>query len=177
MQRVLPTLINVLSPIYATLPLNYQHHVVVTTSWITFWCSGAALLGQQGCTVVNRWPTACAQANIAVDEQGATYAARFELFVQGVELANAYDECWNADEIRQRFDQDAAERSSDINRHDEAYLRSLEQNPGQVSGVAMGFDRILMLALWFIRCWRYPWPFRGGNCLTPHENHFCVIVS
>ena len=105
------------------------------------------LLGQQGCTVVNRWPaTACAQANIAVDEQGATYAARFELFVQGVELANAYDECWNADEIRQRFDQDAAERSSDINRHDEAYLSSLEQNPGQVSGVAMGFDRILMLA-------------------------------
>ena len=97
--------------------------------------------------MVDRWPaSACAQAKVSHDGDGAAYAERFELLSDGIELANAYDECWDAAEMRARFMADAAERGESHPVCDEAYLASLEHDPGQVSGVAMGFDRILMLA-------------------------------
>ena len=105
------------------------------------------LLGKDGITVVTRWPaSACAQAKVETDQSGEAFAARFELFVDGIELANAYDECWDAAELRARFVQDAAERRELSPIHDQRFLTSLQQDPGQVSGVAMGFDRIVMLA-------------------------------
>ena len=104
-------------------------------------------LGKNCCTVVNQWPAAaCAQAKVLPAADGNNYAARFELFIDGVELANAYDECWDAAEMRRRFSADAQHRAETNPQHDEAYLASLAHDPGPVCGVAMGFDRIILLA-------------------------------
>ena len=103
-------------------------------------------LGYDGTAVVDQWPAAaCAQARIVAGDGGQQVAARFEIFVRGVELANGYDECWDGAELRRRFDAHAAANGEPPS-HDEAYLAALDHDPGQVSGVALGFDRIVLLA-------------------------------
>lgn len=103
-------------------------------------------LGQEGITAVEQWPAAaCAQARIDHHAEGKAVALRCELFVDGVELVNAYDECWDADELRRRFDQHAHDLGEAPD-HDERYLASLAQDPGPVSGAALGFDRLVALA-------------------------------
>jgi lysyl-tRNA synthetase class 2 len=74
-------------------------------------------------------------------------AERFELYACGVELANAFGELTDADEQRRRF---AAEMTLKERIHgerfpvDEDFLAALEQMP-QASGIALGFDRLVML--------------------------------
>ncbi|TVR41093.1 MAG: elongation factor P lysine(34) lysyltransferase [Planctomycetota bacterium] len=103
-------------------------------------------LGHGGISAVEEWPaSACAQARIAANAQGQPVALRCELFVDGVELVNAYDECWNADELRQRFSAHAEELGERAV-HDERFLACLAHNPGPVSGAALGFDRLVALA-------------------------------
>jgi lysyl-tRNA synthetase class 2 len=76
-------------------------------------------------------------------------AERFEVWVDGVELANGYHELTDADEQRQRFEQDLAQRRSrglpavPVDRH---LLAALEHGLGPCAGVALGFDRLVMLA-------------------------------
>jgi lysyl-tRNA synthetase class 2 len=77
-------------------------------------------------------------------------AARFELVVDGVELANGYHELTDAKELRQRFQRDQALRHSkgkpamDI---DEQLLAALEAGLPNCAGVALGVDRLVMQAL------------------------------
>ena len=77
-------------------------------------------------------------------------AARFELVVDGVELANGYHELTDAKELRQRFQQDQALRHSkgkpamDI---DEQLLAALDAGLPNCAGVALGVDRLVMQAL------------------------------
>ncbi len=75
-------------------------------------------------------------------------AERFELYGCGVELANAFGELTDPIEQRRRFEADMAERAR-IYGHaypiDEDFLAALAQMPA-ASGVALGFDRLVMLA-------------------------------
>ncbi len=67
----------------------------------------------------------------------------------GVELANGFDELAAAAEQRARFAADLAERERRaLPRHplDERLLAALAAGLPQCSGVAVGFDRVLMLA-------------------------------
>ena len=77
-------------------------------------------------------------------------AARFELFMQGVELANGFHELTDADEQRQRFDQELRCRKQ-LNLPkvpiDEALLQSFESGMPDCAGVALGIDRLVMLFL------------------------------
>ena len=78
---------------------------------------------------------------------GDTVALRFELFWQGMELANGYDELTDAKELRQRFIQDNEIRASkDLGEIllDENLLCCLENMP-ECTGVALGLDRLQML--------------------------------
>jgi elongation factor P--(R)-beta-lysine ligase len=105
-------------------------------------------------TFLTHWPTP--QAALARrDPADARAALRFELFVAGLELANAFDELTDPAEQRERFERDVAERrrlydtaeqgggSWEV---DEDFLRALEHGMPAGSGIALGFDRLAMLA-------------------------------
>lgn len=83
-------------------------------------------------------------------DEDATVAARFELVVDGLELANGYYELGNPDELRRRFQRDLEVRCS-AGQHqpavDEKFLAAMKAGLPDCAGVALGFDRLLMLKL------------------------------
>ena len=77
-------------------------------------------------------------------------AERFELYVAGVELANGYHELLDATEQRKRFEDANRMRQADGRPPlplDERFLAALEAGLPACSGVALGIDRLLMVAL------------------------------
>jgi lysyl-tRNA synthetase class 2 len=75
-------------------------------------------------------------------------AERFELYVCGVELANAFGELTDPAEQRRRFESEMAEKQRVHGERypiDEDFLAALGQMP-PASGIALGFDRLVMLA-------------------------------
>jgi lysyl-tRNA synthetase class 2 len=75
-------------------------------------------------------------------------AERFELYLCGVEIANGFGELTDAAEQRSRFDAEMAEKQRVYGEGypvDEDFLAALAQMP-PASGVALGFDRLVMLA-------------------------------
>jgi elongation factor P--(R)-beta-lysine ligase len=75
-------------------------------------------------------------------------AERFELYACGVELANGFGELTDPDLQRARFEQQMAEKARIYGERypiDEDFLAALAAMP-QASGVALGFDRLVMLA-------------------------------
>ena len=117
-------------------------------------------LGRGRPTIVYDWPAS--QAALAqvrsgevggrrseVGEEESSVAERFELYVDGIELANGYHELRDPAELRRRQQEAAAERERDG--HVELPLPSrllaaMEQGLPACSGVALGFDRLVMLA-------------------------------
>ena len=78
----------------------------------------------------------------------AKVAERFELYACGVELANAFGELTDVAEQRARFEAAMASRQRIHGERypvDEDFLAALAQMP-QASGIALGFDRLVMLA-------------------------------
>jgi lysyl-tRNA synthetase class 2 len=78
------------------------------------------------------------------------YAERFELYLAGIELCNGYGELTQANEQRARFQADNAKRRQRGQRElpiDEKFLAALRAGLPPCSGNALGFDRLLMLAL------------------------------
>ncbi len=76
------------------------------------------------------------------------FAERFELYGCGVELANAFGELTDPVEQRRRFEADMVERQKlygDAYPIDEDFLAALAKMP-PASGIALGFDRLVMLA-------------------------------
>ena len=90
------------------------------------------------------------QAALArINPDGQT-AARFELVIDGIEIANGYWELLNADEHRQRFKTDSEirqQRGLPAMALDEAFLAALEHGLPECAGVALGFDRLVMLGV------------------------------
>ena len=106
------------------------------------------MIGQIHPTFLTHWPTA--QAALARrDPIDSRVAERFELYVCGLELANAFIELTDPVEQRGRFIHDRARRHA-INGGpdwpiDEALLAALPNLP-PCGGVALGFDRLAMIA-------------------------------
>lgn len=77
-------------------------------------------------------------------------AERFEVYFKGIELANGFHELTDAREQRQRFEQDNRKRAArglEQQPVDDNLLRALEAGLPDCSGVALGVDRLIMLAL------------------------------
>ena len=97
--------------------------------------------------VVTEFP-ACqaALAKTGIDEAGDTVARRFEFFLDGIELANGYDELSDEAEIRLRFMSNNKVRQQQgytIIPVDERAVVAMSKMPPCV-GVALGLDRLLM---------------------------------
>ncbi len=104
-------------------------------------------LGRDRLTCLHHFPASqAALAQIDVDDPRT--ALRFELYAEGVELANGYVELGSGHEQRQRFRADQTERRRRGLAQpamDERLLAALEHGLPACAGVAMGFDRVAML--------------------------------
>lgn len=97
---------------------------------------------------IYHFPTSKAALARLVEHKGETVAARFELFVHGVELANGFYELNDSQKQRERFIQDNQTRLRKGQREialDEDFINALDAMP-DCSGVALGVDRLIMLA-------------------------------
>ncbi|WP_432693296.1 elongation factor P--(R)-beta-lysine ligase [Morganella morganii] len=91
------------------------------------------------------------QASLAeISSEDHRVAERFEVYYKGVELANGFRELTDATEQRQRFERDNRKRASmglPEQPIDENLLAALEHGFPECAGVALGIDRLIMLAL------------------------------
>ena len=104
-------------------------------------------LGQGRPTFLDRYPVAEA-ALAQVAENDARVAERFELYACGVELANGFGELTDPAEQRRRFMTEMDEKARIYGERypiDEDFIRALDTMP-PASGVALGLDRLVMLA-------------------------------
>lgn len=91
------------------------------------------------------------QAALAKIKEGRPeLAERFEVYVDGIELANGFHELTSADEQQKRFENDLKKRKKlgyDCPPIDERFLSALQQCMPDCSGVALGIDRLVMISL------------------------------
>jgi lysyl-tRNA synthetase class 2 len=106
-------------------------------------------LGWEGGVFLTRYPS-CHASLARVCDDDPTVCGRAELYVAGLELCNAFDELTDPAEQRARFEADRAERARrglPVYPVDEDFLAALEAGMPPAAGNALGFDRLLMLAL------------------------------
>lgn len=105
-------------------------------------------LGADRITLVHDYPASqAALARLLPGEPPV--AARFEAYVGGLELCNGFHELTDAGEQRRRFEADRAQRAArglPCPPSDERLLSALAHGLPDCAGVALGFDRVVMLA-------------------------------
>jgi len=104
-------------------------------------------LGLGRATILDEYPVAEA-ALARPTARDPRVAERFELYACGVELANAFGELTDAREQRRRFEEEMREKMRVYGESyplDEDFLAALSHMP-EASGIALGFDRLVMLA-------------------------------
>jgi len=105
-------------------------------------------LGLAGPVFVHHYPAS--QAALArLDSEDQRVALRFELYRNGMELANGFEELADAEEQEARFradQQTRAARGLTVTPIDEYLLAALRAGLPPCAGVALGFDRVFMLA-------------------------------
>ena len=122
----------------------------IRQSWLDLLFSHAVEphLGHDLPTLIIEYPPATAAlAKMAVDKEGNKIAKRFELYINGIEIANAYDELADGQALRERFEQDNQLRG----RHNlphmpmDKHLIAASDDLIPCSGIAVGLDRLLMV--------------------------------
>lgn len=107
-------------------------------------------LARRGLCFVYDYPASQAALARIAEVDGCRVAKRFELYVDGLELANGYFELTDAAEQAARFDADnklRATRGQPPRPIDQRLLAALEHGMPDCAGVALGFDRLLMCQL------------------------------
>ena len=108
-------------------------------------------LGGDAPTFLYDYPASqAALAKISRDEHGESVAERFELYIQGIEIANGYQELTDSAEQSRRFENDLAIRNNHqqaLPAMDTRLQMAMESGLPECAGVALGLDRLLMLQL------------------------------
>ena len=89
------------------------------------------------------------RAMARLKQEDSTLAERFELYIGGLELANAFSELVDAEEQRKNFNQENTTRkqfSKPIYPMPEKFLNELQSMPPS-AGIALGVDRLVMVFL------------------------------
>ncbi|EIL75174.1 lysyl-tRNA synthetase [Escherichia coli CUMT8] len=106
-------------------------------------------IGKEKPTFVYHFPAS--QASLAqISTEDHRVAERFEVYYKGIELANGFHELTDAREQQQRFEQDNRKRAArGLPQHpiDQNLIEALKVGMPDCSGVALGVDRLVMLAL------------------------------
>jgi lysyl-tRNA synthetase class 2 len=121
-------------------------------------------LGQGRLTLLFEYPAPEA-ALARVKPSDPRVAERFEVYACGVELANGFGELTDADEQRRRFRRamdEKAQRYGERYPLDEDFLSAVAHMP-EASGVALGFDRLVMLASGAVRIDQVVWTPPSGD--------------
>jgi lysyl-tRNA synthetase class 2 len=121
-------------------------------------------LGQGRLTILYEYPVPEA-ALARVKQTDPRVAERFEVYACGVELANGFGELTDAAEQRRRFElsmEEKARRYGERYPLDEEFLAAVGAMP-QASGVALGFDRLVMLASGAARIDQVVWTPPAGE--------------
>ncbi|MBY0586277.1 EF-P lysine aminoacylase GenX [bacterium] len=108
-------------------------------------------LPKEGLYFIYHYPASqAALADVIQDEDGNECAERFELYARGIELANGYHECRDPRQLREWFirqnDRRVQQNATTLPLPD-YLLSALEQGLPDCSGVAVGFDRLVMISL------------------------------
>lgn len=123
------------------LELLFTHYIEPSLGW--------AAEGKLAGVYVYDFPASMAAlARVGADVDNQQVASRFELFINGVELANGYHELVDGIEQAKRFKHDQVKRKElgyPKHSHDEHLLSALAEGLPDCSGVALGVDRLLML--------------------------------
>jgi lysyl-tRNA synthetase class 2 len=109
---------------------------------------GPRLGAEGGLCALTHYPASQA-ALAALDPTDPRVALRFELYAEGIELANGFQELTAASEQGARFaadDRERRRRGLDTLPHDRRLLAALAAGLPACAGVALGFDRLVMLA-------------------------------
>ncbi|MFK8041944.1 EF-P lysine aminoacylase EpmA [Congregibacter sp.] len=107
-------------------------------------------LGDRGVVVLCDYPPSQAALARCADRDGRRVAERFELYVDGIELANGYRELLDAKELQERASADNARRRAagqEPRELDSRLVAAMEEGLPDCSGVALGLDRLLMAQL------------------------------
>lgn len=106
-------------------------------------------IGRDKPTFVYHFPAT--QASLAeISTEDHRVAERFEVYYKGVELANGFRELTDGREQQQRFEQDNRKRAARgllVQPIDHNLLGALQHGMPECSGVALGVDRLIMIAL------------------------------
>jgi lysyl-tRNA synthetase class 2 len=120
-------------------------------------------LGIGHAVLLDRYPLP--EAAWAQPDDDPRLARRFELYACGVELANGFAELTDAKEQQRRFEEAMAERRRRYGEEypiDRDFLEALGQMP-PASGIALGFDRLVMLATGATRIEQVLWAPVAGD--------------
>lgn len=102
-----------------------------------------------GKVLVTEFPAAqAALAQTAVDAEGNAVALRFELYIDGIEIANGYQEELDASVLAARFADNLGQRAVHCQAMppiDEQFLAAMQAGLPACAGVALGVDRLLMV--------------------------------
>lgn len=104
-------------------------------------------LGQGELSVITHFPATQAALAKTLLLEGIEVACRFEVYFNGIELANGYHELSDSAEQQKRFEKTSQDRARDGKAAlpiDEKFLSALGQLP-DCCGVAVGFDRLMLL--------------------------------
>ncbi len=119
-----------------------------TTFFKIFLTQIESRLGQKKPTILYDYPASMA-ALAKIKKNDRRYAERFEVYLKGQEIANAFSELTDAAEQKNRFQREQEERKK-TNRPiyplDQEFLASLTEMPG-AGGIALGIDRLSMILL------------------------------
>lgn len=120
-------------------------------TWLELLFSHLVEPALDGCVCVYDFPaTQSALAKVIKREDGIEVAKRFELYINGIELANGYWELTDAKEQQRRFEQDLLRREElglELPVIDGAFMAAMESGIPECAGVALGVDRLLMALL------------------------------